>query len=199
MTPDTPTETGLGPADPAADQAPDRSKAPATKKATKKAPTKKRGPGRPKAGATLGKEAGEALADVCSLAYLGALASGQDRLAYDLNILVTNAEGIGKALGKLCEKSPAAYRAVELLLTSSAYGELLGVLLGVAVPIAVNHGLIPLQFWDTLPGTSGVEPPDPRPPKPEPEEPEPFHPDDPEAEARASAAFASLRAADAAG
>ena len=183
---DTPT--------PPEDAAPDRSKAtdppkkpPAKKAAAAKKKAGKRGPGRPKSAATLGKEMGAALGDYCALAYLGAAASGQDRVAYDLNVLVVNAEAIGVAIGKACEASPAVYRAVSLILTGSSWGEVFGTLLAVAVPIAVNHGLIPLAAWDRLPGTGLVEPPT------DPPQRLPFGHRDPEDEARAQAAFDDLR------
>lgn len=87
------------------------------------------------------------------------------RLVYDAEILAGKAEELAAELVALAEKSPPMYAALVSLVKGSQWAKLGGLVVSIAVPIAANHGLLPLETATLV----GAELPPPRPVK-EPDE-----------------------------
>lgn len=142
----------------AGDEAPKRTRA--TKAAAKRAPSskgkskannaapvrsarKRTGAGRTgrPSEAQLRAELVEAITKIAGLLVLAGLAN--PRLAYDARVLMSEAEGAADELLKLAKRYPQLGAALEGLLGAAEAGSSVAVLVSIAFPIAVNHGLLP--------------------------------------------------------
>lgn len=90
--------------------------------------------------------------------YATGMARQNPRLIYDAEIILGTVERLAAALEKLAAENPAVRRVLESLLAATAFGELAGAVLAIAVPIAANHGLLP-PVAATMVGAAMPEPP----------------------------------------
>lgn len=74
---------------------------------------------------------------------MAGMARGDERLQYDGSIIIEGAERLAGALDKAALESPALRRTLEMLVTTSAWGELAMAAGAILLPIAANHGVIP--------------------------------------------------------
>lgn len=67
-------------------------------------------------------------------------------LTQDGMAIVAGAPRLARSLVKLANENPAVKKALERLVTVSAYGELFGAVAAIAIPIAANHKLLPPEI-----------------------------------------------------
>lgn len=83
------------------------------------------------------------------------------RLMYDGEIIAARAEELAVELVALAEKNPSLYRALTSMVAASSWAKIGSLALGIAVPVAANHGLLPVEIVSLV----GAPPPPPRPEK----------------------------------
>lgn len=76
---------------------------------------------------------------------LMALSVRDKRYAYDARIVLENAEELAKALNDLAQRNPSVYRVLFYVTNAGDATELGTVAIGIAIPIMVNHGILPKQ------------------------------------------------------
>jgi len=149
---DTPQLDGMPPESSKPDTAPAKPKrarkprAPRVTAPKPAAPSK--GPGRPSKSAVLERQ----LTDLISLAFGvgGAVTAGPNgpgapgTISADCMIVAAQAQPLAAALVKVSETNAQVRKALDTLVSTGAYSELLTIVIGgIALPIAANHGLLP--------------------------------------------------------
>jgi hypothetical protein len=121
-----------------------RPKGATTKSTPAGAPRPDKAPGRPPASKTkLAPKLEELFSAGAAVGLMYAMARSDERLAYDAQRALEGAERLALALDKAAQESPALRRALDMLVTTSAWGEL-GMALGsIVLPILANHGMLP--------------------------------------------------------
>ena len=64
----------------------------------------------------------------------------------DAMIVADHADHFAEAWAKLAQRNPKVDRILRSLTNATEYGEVIAATLGMAIPIMVNHGLLPDQF-----------------------------------------------------
>lgn len=145
-----------------ADKAPGASKANGASKSTgsKSHRATGRPPGRPKS-VRLDDKLQELIGTVGGGLKVAGLVRGNPQMEYDGDIVLANAERLAKALEKAAQESPAVKRTLEMIVTTSTWGEVIGAVVAVGVPIMANHGVLPREAAPLM----GADVPPPRPEK----------------------------------
>lgn len=124
--------------------------------------TKPRGPGRPSNAAKLESQLTQLFS---TIAVAGQLATMTNPVvSRDFVIVGHQAEPLAQALVKCAETNPAVRRVLESLVQTSAYGELITVVVGgILLPVLANHGVLPAFIAGTIDGveTMADAPPPP--------------------------------------
>lgn len=136
---------------------------PAQKAALEKAQAARRGSGKKAGGGMTSAQLRKALAEAVRSAAGALTVAGvmvDPRLIYDGQIIAGKADELAAELVELADKNPAVHAALVTLVKGSQWARLGGLVVSIVVPIAANHGLIPIEAVGLVPG---VEAPPPRP------------------------------------
>ncbi len=76
-------------------------------------------------------------------------------------MLADKADELAAELVALAEKNPSLYAALVTLVRGSQWAKLGGLVVSITIPIAANHGLLPVETVALV----GAKPPPPRPPR----------------------------------
>ena len=111
----------------------------------------KRGPGRPSNSQRLESQLVQLFSTVAVAGQLATLSN--ETVSRDFAIVGAQAEPLAAALVKLAETNPAVRRVLDSLVQTSAYGELITVVVGgIVLPILANHGILPAFIAGTIAG-----------------------------------------------